>query len=87
MSRSDYMNLVEEALERAKTLEFYTRIVEIEDITPGVLLKVKVEEDELLDINGVEKRTVSLAHYEIGYEDRWIFFKKYTRFATQEIKD
>ncbi len=87
LSRSEYFSLVDDVFRRAKKLELYTMVMEIEMLEPGALALVTVQEDEFIDINGIDDRVVSLLRYQVALEDGWIFFKKSTRFARQEIKE
>ena len=87
LSRSEYMDLVEEILRSAREINVYTMVTDIQIEEPGARAVVKVQEDGLLDFLGDRSRIIAIGEIEVGFEDGYIYFLSSTTIAKNEIDE
>ncbi len=87
LSRSEYMDLVEEILRSAREINVYTMVTDIQIEEPGIRAVVKVQEDGLLDFLGDRSRIIAIGEIEVGFEDGYIYFLSSTTIAKNEIDE
>lgn len=87
MTKYEYMDMVRDIMRDAKSIHFYTTVMEIDIDPSGERAFVKVQEDETIDLHGRPRRIVSILEAELGFEDGWIYFDRMERTAQQEIRD
>jgi len=83
---SDYMVMAREFFREANKISIYTQVTDVQIAEDGLTAKVTVQEDLSRNVQGFEKRTVTLAEVTVAFEDGWIYFEEWRDLARQEIK-
>ncbi len=87
VNRSDYLTMVDDLFDDAKTLRVITRVMDIEYAEPGRKAIVTTQEEEYRELRGDVQHYTSIIEVEVGFEEGWIYFLKSTRTAMQVIEE
>jgi len=85
-SYAEYMELARETFRQVSNLQTYTQVTDIRIEENQSTAKATVQEDLLTEIGGFEKRVITLAEVDVGFEEGWIFFEETRVLARQEIR-
>lgn len=85
--REDYLTMVNEIFESAKSVHLQTMVMDIEYSNYGHNALVKIHEEEKIDQYGQTRHYISLLDVELEIEDGWVFINKTTRTSMQTIEE
>ncbi len=85
--RDDYLSMVKEIFETAKSVQLQTLVRDIEYSESGYEALVKIHEEEKVLQFGNTRHYTSLLEAELEIEEGWIFINKITRTSMQVIEE
>lgn len=83
----DYLSMVEEIFESAKSILLRTHVMDIEYSNYGNNALVKIQEEEKVEQFGQTRHYTSLLDVELEIEDGWVFINKTIRTSKQVIEE
>ncbi|MBD5779433.1 nuclear transport factor 2 family protein [Pelagicoccus sp. NFK12] len=85
--RENYLSMVKEIFETAKSIHLQTLVMDIEYSNYGHNALVKVHEEEKVEQFGQTRHYTSLLDVELEIEDGWVFINKTIRTSKQVIEE